>query len=113
MKTLALFCALSSKLKDSEIKIIKGLETILPKTKIMADVLKNLGIREDKKVLLVMPEAGTESQSVYRAARNIEGVEILSANTLNAYRVLDNKLILLMKDSISVIKDTFMKGNKA
>lgn len=109
MKTLALFCALSSKLKDSEIKIIKGLEAIEPKTKIMAGVLKNLGIK-DNRVLLVMPNVGSGFQSVYRAARNIGGVQILSANTLNAYRVLDNKLVLLMRDSVDVIKNTFMKG---
>jgi len=111
MKTLALFSALSSKLKDNEIKIIKGLEVITPKTKIMAHVLKNLGIA-DKKVLLVMPKMGAESQSVYRASRNIKGINILTANTLNAYKVLDNKLVLLMKDSIDVIKDTFVKGKK-
>ena len=110
MKTLALFSALSSKLKDQEIKIVKGLEAIKPKTKIMVGVLKSLGIENDKRVLLIMPKAGGESQSVYRASRNIEGVRILSANTLNAYMVLDNKLILLMKDSIDVIRDTFMKG---
>lgn len=110
MKTLALFCALSSKLKDSELKIIKGLETIMPKTKLMAKVLENLGIENDKRILLVMPKKGAESENVYRAARNIQGVEILSANTINAYKILDNKLVLLMKDSIDIIKDTFVKG---
>ena len=109
MKTLALFSALSSKLKGQELKIVKGLETIAPKTKIMVDVLKNLGIGDVKKVLLVMPKADSSSKNVYRASRNIEGVEILSANTLNAYRILDNKLVLLMKDSINVIKDTFVQ----
>ena len=108
MKTLALFSAFSSKLKDQEIKIVKGLENITPKTKIMAGVLKSLGI-EDKRILLVMPKVG-ESKNVYRASRNIEGVEVLSANTLNAYRILNNKLVLLMKDSIDVISNTFMKG---
>lgn len=110
MKTLALFSALSSKLKDQEIKIVKGLETIKPKTKIMVGVLRSLGIQDDKRVLLIMPKAGGESQNVYRASRNITGIEILSANTLNAYRVLDNKLVLLMRDAIGVIKDTFVKG---
>lgn len=109
MKTLALFSALSSKLKDQELKIVKGLETILPKTKAMAQVLKNLGIEDDKKVLLVMPKIDSSSQSVYRASRNIEGINVLTANTLNAYKVLDNKLVLLMKDSIGVIKDTFVR----
>lgn len=110
MKTLALFSALSSKLKDQEIKIVKGLETVAPKTKIMVGVLKSLGINDDKKVLFVIPKAGQESQNVYRASRNIEGINILTANTLNTYKVLDNELILLMKDSIDIIKDTFIKG---
>lgn len=110
MKTLALFSALSSKLKDNEIKIIKGLETILPKTKIMAEVLNNLEIASNKRVLLIMPKAGKESENVYRAARNIEGIEILSANSLNAYKVLDNTLILMMKNSIDTLKNTFVKN---
>jgi len=109
MKTLALFSALSSKLKDSELKIIKGLETILPKTKLMAEVLKNLEIKRASKILLVMPKAGKETESVYRAGRNIEGLEILSANSLNAYQVLDNRLVLLMRDSIDSLKNTFIK----
>lgn len=113
MKNLALFSALSSKLLSSEIKIIKGLEKIDPKTKIMSTILKNLGLEETQKILLVMPKISTESQNVYRAARNIEGVQILSANTLNAYRVLDNKMILFMNDSINTIKDTFIKDKKS
>jgi large subunit ribosomal protein L4 len=112
MKTLALFSALSSKLKDSEIKIIEGLGTISPKTKIMVQVLKSLEIKNSAKVLLVMPKAGKESENVYRAGRNIEGVEILSANSLNAYKVLDNSLVLLMKDSIDSLKNTFISSKK-
>lgn len=109
MKTLALFSALSSKLKDSEVKIIKGLEEIAPKTKLMAEVLKNLGINSASKVLLVMPKAGKESENVYRAGRNLEGLEILSANSLNTYKVLDNRLVLLMKDSVDSLKETFIQ----
>src|SRR3989338_500248 len=110
MKTLALFSALSSKLKDSEIKIIKGLETIAPKTKLMAQILENLEIKKASRVLLIMPKAGKESENVYRAARNIEGIEIQSANSLNVYRVLYSTLILMMKDSIDTLKKTFVKN---
>lgn len=112
MKTLALFSALSLKLKDNEIKIVKGLETILPKTKLIAEVLKNLEIKKASRVLLVMPKAGKESETVYRASKNIEGIEIMSANSLNAYRVLDNALILMMKDSIDILDDIFVKHTK-
>jgi large subunit ribosomal protein L4 len=109
MKTLALFSALSSKLKDNEIKIVKGLEAITPKTKLMVKVLGNLKVNNGLKVLLVMPKAGKETENVYRASRNIEGLEILSANLLNTYKVLDNKLILLMKDAIDSLENTFVK----
>jgi large subunit ribosomal protein L4 len=109
MKTSALFSALSSKLKDGEIKIIKGLEAIAPRTKLMAQFLKKIGITDTSKVLLVMPKSGKETENLYRAGRNIEGMEILSANTINTYKVLDNTLILLMKDSIDILKNTFIK----
>lgn len=112
MKTLALFSALSSKLQDSEIKIIKGLETLAPKTKLVAQVLKDLGIKNASRVLLVMPKVGKESESVYRAARNIDGLEIMSANSLNAYKVLDNSLVLLMRDSIDSLNNIFVKHLK-
>jgi len=109
MKILALFSALSLKLKDSEIKIIQGLETITPKTKLMAQVLESLEIKDASKILLVMPKPGKESENVYRAGRNIEGVEIVSANSLNAYRVLDNKMIILMKEAVISLKEVFVK----
>jgi large subunit ribosomal protein L4 len=108
MKTLALFSALSSKLKDQELKIVKGLEALTPKTKLMTEVLRNLEIKEDSRVLLVMPKM-KELENVYRAARNIEGLEIMTANSLNTYKILDNRLILLMKDSIDSLKNTFIK----
>lgn len=108
MKTLALFSALSSKLKDNQIKIIKDLETILPRTKLMAQVLKDLKIDSASKVLLVIPGSGKESENVYRAGRNIGGMEILSANLLNVYKVLDNALVLLMRESIDSLRETFL-----
>lgn len=112
MKTLALFSAFSSKLKDQELKIVKGLNLIEPKTKIMSGVLKKLGVEDNKRVLLVTPKPDLNLQNVYRAGRNIQNVEISNANMLNAYKVLDNKMIILMKDAIGVLKDTFLKGNK-
>jgi len=112
MKTLALFSALSSKLKDNEIKIVKGLEMLGPKTKLMAQALKDLGIKIGSRVLLVMPKGGAESVSIYRSARNIRGVEVLSANSLSAYKVLDNALVILMRDSVDILKNIFVEHKK-
>lgn len=113
MKRLALFSALSAKLKSKEIKTVTGLNKIEPKTKLMAKVIKNLGVSKNiNNILLITPFSTKEFESIYRASRNIKGVSILNANMLNAYQVLDNKLILLMKDSIEVMKETFLKGHE-
>jgi large subunit ribosomal protein L4 len=113
MKTLSLLSALSSKLKDGEIKVIKGLEAIEPKTKLMAQVLKDFEIKHASKTLLIMPKSGKELKNIYRAGRNIEGLVIVSANSLSTYGVLDNKLILIMRDSIDIIKNTFIHTSEA
>lgn len=108
MKMAALFSALSSKFKDKQIKLIMGLEKITPKTKAMAEIMKSLNISGNGKVLLITPKTDSV-RNVLRAARNIEGVEIASSNMLNAYRVLDNKSILLMNTAVDSIKNTFLK----
>lgn len=109
MKRLALFSSLSSKFKDREIKII-DLTKITPKTKIMANALRRLEL--SGKTLLVTPGGIGDFKNVYLSARNIEGVKILTATTLNAYDVLDNKGILFMRDSLDILKKHFLKSHE-
>ena len=110
MKRLALFSSLTSKFKNGEIKGITGFEKIDPKTKLMALALKNLGISDkDKKVLLITPSSEKDFENVYRASRNIKNINILNASMLNAYEVLNNKLIVLMKESLGIIEDRFLE----
>lgn len=109
MKIRALFSAFSSKVKEKELRVVSGLEKIEPKTKIMAKCLKNLGIQDEKKVLLITPTGTNVFDNVYRSARNIEGVHISNSNNLNVYKVLDNKLIILMKDAIVSMKGKFLR----
>jgi large subunit ribosomal protein L4 len=110
MKRVALFSALTSKLKDGEIKIVTGLEKIEPKTKKMVDVIKKLELDGKKsQVLLVMAKSGSDSKNVIKAARNIKGVTVMGSNLINTYEVLSNKRILFMKDAIDGLKETFLK----
>ena len=48
-------------------------------------------------------------ENIYRSARNIEGLNIINADILNAYDALNNKLILLMESSIEHMKERFLK----
>lgn len=101
MKKKALCSALSAKIKDGEVKIVSGLEKIVPKTKKMVEVIKNLNL-ENQKLLIILsnPPAGGE-ENIDRAARNIKGVEMTLANQLNAYEVLNATMLLFTKDAIT------------
>ncbi len=110
MRRVALFSALSAKLKDGEIKIVTGLEKIEPKTKKMADVVRKLELNgKGQQLLLVTPKAGVDFENVFKAARNIKGVSVVSSNQLNTYAVLVNNKILFMKDAVDSLKETFLK----
>ncbi len=110
MKKASLFSALSAKLKDGEIKVLAGLEKIEPKTKLMANVIKNLGLEDkNKKLLLIISDSIKDIESVRKAGRNIKGLSILDAKQINTYAILDNKGIILMKGALEVIENNFLK----
>lgn len=111
-RRVALFSALSEKLKDGEVKIISGLENLAPKTKNMNDVITNLKMDgKNKKILLITPVNGKDFEGVVKSTRNIEGVQVISSTLLNTYEVLNAKNLLFMKDSISILKETFLTKN--
>jgi len=121
MRRASLFSSLTLKNENGEIKVVKGLEKIEAKTKLAHDAFKKLGFENKKspstklrvkKILLVTSGSVNDLGNVYRAVGNLKGVEIISANMLNTYQVLDNKVILLMNSAIESIKNTFLKGNK-
>lgn len=109
MKKLALISVLSSKFKSGEIKVLTGLEKVEPKTKNVAALLKSMGV-EGKKMLLVTPDISKKGfENVYRASGNIKGMNISTASMMNAYEALDNKVIILMKQSVDTLKENLSK----
>lgn len=109
MKRLALFSALTTKLKDKEIIVIDGLEKIEPKTKKMVAIINNLKLKtKDKKqklkIIFVLPQV---LKNIIRAGRNITGVKLVQAKLLNTYEVLNAGKLIFMRESIKVIKETY------
>jgi len=123
MKKKALFSALSAKLKDKEIIIVKGMERVEPKTKKMSEILQKfaknypstplgiLSLSKEKletrnwKLTIVLPQ---KLDNVTRAARNIPKVNLIQAALLNTYEVLNGGKLIFMKESIDKLKQTFL-----
>jgi len=104
MKKKALFSALTTKLKDGEIMVIKDLIKVEPKTVKMAKILEKL-VGKTKKISLVLPQ---KLDNIIRASRNLPEVNLKEAALLNTYEVLNGGRILLMKESIDKLKETFL-----
>lgn len=110
MRRKALFSALSAKVVDKQIKVVDSLEDIKPKTKVIIEILKALNADQKKRsLMLVLPSFEGKNESVYRAARNIEGLKVKRANLLNAYDVFESKVVLFPKSAIEEVKKTFVK----
>jgi large subunit ribosomal protein L4 len=112
MRKQALFSALTSKLKEKEVMVISGLEKIKPKTKEMAKIIQNLKIKNQNgevkgKITFVLPQV---LENVLRAGRNIPAVNLKQAKQLNTYGVLNGGLLIFMKESIGVLKETFLQN---
>lgn len=111
MRKKALFAALTSKLQGGEIRIVTGLNKVEAKTKIMSGVIKSiLGDAKAKKVLLVLDTDGqNKNQNIIRAGRNLPGVEYTAADRLNAYEVINSRVIVMAKDAISKMENHFLR----
>lgn len=89
-RQLALRKALSERLKAGDIQVVSELKLSSPKTKGFTAILSKLDI---KGTTLVVDAA--IDNNVRLASRNVEGVEVTTADNLNTYQVLrPNKLVL-------------------
>ena len=98
-RKLALYTALSAKVRDNELVVIDNLNFDIPRTKQMLSILKALNI-DNSSCLIVIPKA---NENVWKSARNIPSVKIMTSTELNAYEILRPKKVLLTKEALSSI----------
>jgi large subunit ribosomal protein L4 len=82
-----------------------------PKTKLMAEIIGNLRKKiknlKEGTILFVLPEM---DKNLILASRNLPDLETIQAKDINALDLLSFKYLLLLKDSLKTIKETFLKG---
>ena len=105
LKELARLSALSYKAQAQQIIVVEDFSFEAPKTKEFLNVVKNLNV-EGKKVLLVVSEL---NKNVYLSARNIQKAEVMTANTINAYKVLNADVVVVSEKSVQVIDEILTK----
>lgn len=100
VRRLALRSALSQKVLDNKFIVLEDLVFEQPKTKSMLEVLNNL--KADKKTLIVLGEA---NDNVQLSARNLPGVQTLTASSINVLDLLHYDTLVVTKDAVQKIEE--------
>lgn len=113
MRKRVLFGALSDKTETGWLIVVDGLNKVKGRTKEMVKIIANLKAQmakgeRKKRVLMILPEV---REGVMRAGRNIPYLSIVQARQLNAYEVLRAGLVVIEKEAVKVIEETFLKTN--
>ena len=102
VRRIAMKSALTSKFNDGAFIVVDEIKLAEAKTKLMAEVLKNLGA--EKKALLVL--AGRD-ETVIRASKNIPTVKDAYVNTINVYDLLNADKIIVLKAAMESIQEVY------
>ncbi|MBR3691035.1 MAG: 50S ribosomal protein L4 [Eggerthellaceae bacterium] len=98
---LAMRSALSAKLADGELIVVKDFGFEKPCTKDAVAVLKALGL-EDKRITLVI---GNEDVETFLSFRNLQKVNIVPVGDINTYEILDNKALVIVDTCLERIEE--------
>ncbi|MDT8012278.1 50S ribosomal protein L4 [Clostridium perfringens] len=102
VRRLAIKSALSSKVQNNEIIVLDALNMEVPKTKEFVQILKN--INASKKALVVTAE---KNENVVKSARNIEGVQAATVNTINVYDILKYDTFVITTDAVKKVEEVY------
>lgn len=100
MKAAAMVSTLSQKVNQNEFVVLDKIELAEGKTKLMAEVCKNLDA--GKKALFVL---GAENENVVRATRNLPEAEVCDATLINVYDLVRAGKVFVTVDAIKVIEE--------
>ncbi len=106
LKRNALRSAFSLKAREGSICIVELPEASEPKTKILADFLKKLGLYHQKTILLY--EGKNENLTL--ASRNIKYFNAKRAELVNPFDLLWHRNILITERGLARIKEIFVSG---
>jgi len=106
VRSLAMRMALSSRVADNSLLVVKGIDLPDGKTKNFAKVAKTLGLTQ---ALVVAPEL---TENLDRSSRNLPNVTLTTPDRLSVYEILKNKQLVLLQDAIAPVEARFVAKGK-
>ena len=102
MRRLALRSALSVKASEGSVSVVEGFALEEPKTRVMVELLRSLGVGEDQTVLLILPAA---NDVVARSVNNLPWAKVILATNLNLYDLFTHDRLVIAKDALELLEE--------
>ena len=110
-KKLALFGALSIKLKEKKIFGLEEKALIMkPKTKTVVNFLKELKLIGKNNLMIMKKISG--KNNLILAMRNVPGVSFVDVNSLNPYLILKSDNLIFLENALEVFENKPKNVNK-
>ncbi len=103
MRKKALFMVLSAKVKDNSLLILDKIVLEKPKTKLIAEIMKKLPVKGT--CLIALPQI---EEGIIRAVNNLPKTQTIETRNLNCLDLLSFKYLIMPKEAIKVIEETFI-----
>jgi large subunit ribosomal protein L4 len=97
----AVRAALAQKLTDGAVIVVERLETADGKTKGTAEMFRRLGVSGKAVVIDVKPD-----EKFVMAARNIDGIELVSAARVTARDIMDTAHVVATREAIEKLQES-------
>lgn len=94
----ALCAALSAKLRDGQVKLVDSLSLEEGKTKLLAAMLKDLGVTS---ALIITAD---RNEGLERAGRNLPYAKVLRSEGANVYDILRYDTLILTQESVAALE---------
>ncbi|WP_185852593.1 50S ribosomal protein L4 [Blattabacterium cuenoti] len=99
-KNLAKKNIIEHKLKTKKVKIIEDFQLKKPKTKLVLNILKSLQLMNEKSLMIVEKA----DRNLHLSARNLKNLQLLNAEELNSYSLLNSSYVILSENSVKRIE---------
>ena len=102
VKKLALVSALSMKVKEGRLLILKDFPMGEIKTKKFKEIIDRFGL---KKVLIVVDKTDTVLE---KSSRNVQGIKLIRSEGINVYDLLNYDHVILFEPSVKIIEGALL-----
>ena len=103
VKRKALNAAISKRVSDDRFIVINKKTFKESSTKAVANALKSIGIYGSKILIL---DDGSD-KNFYRSCKNISGLQVIPVKQVNAYQVLNNDWLVVVKEAVGTLLEVF------